>query len=236
MEAQQLLGVLLNTSERQSQITQQLLDQFQAQIAALNLATDTAQKAALRVDASATQLSLDASHVTPTLQHAVSDAVGSAVKATLADASEIAVTAMEDASQPMFQKLSRMILAISDAEDTLLGATASFGWKWLTLAGATLVLALAAFLLSVWLLTEWQRHELDVLATQKEQLSAEVGQLQTQAEALAKKGGRISLSQCGPKNRLCVEITPSQGQGVNDFQGAWSSKDKKKRYVIAQGY
>ncbi|MET3135400.1 hypothetical protein AAKU55_005710, partial [Oxalobacteraceae bacterium GrIS 1.11] len=71
-----------------------------------------------------------------------------------------------------------------------------------------------------------------------EALRSEKAELEVNIADLAKRGGRIKLSTCGPDNRLCVQITTKQGSapGQIDFQGAWMSADNKKHFAIPLGY
>ena len=75
------------------------------------------------------------------------------------------------------------------------------------------------------------RAEIEALRSEKAELEANIADL-------AKRGGRIKLSTCGPANRLCVQITAKQGDapGQTDYQGAWLSEDNKKRFAIPHGY
>ena len=90
----------------------------------------------------------------------------------------------------------------------------------------------------VWATLAYQLHQLDELAEKRTELVQEVATLQTNLDKLAQRGGRIQLSSCGPKNRLCVQVEPKQGDDADqqDFKGAWYSEDTKRRFVIPMGY
>ena len=93
-------------------------------------------------------------------------------------------------------------------------------------------MVLAVYMLGRFMLpSNAERQEVAQLRVEKAQLEANIANL-------AKRGGRIKLDRCGPANRLCVEITPAQGdgQGQADFQGSWLSNDNRHRYVIPKGY
>lgn len=235
---QQMLGVLLNVTEQQSQATEKLLVELKGQIAALGVAAKVTQHAAASVGDSAASVEQAAKNAGPVLQKAAGEAVGLAVKSALAGASGTAVAAMEDASRPILLRLSNVAAAVGDAEERLNGATASFGWKWAVIAGGTLICTLGVFMAFAWLIVAWQRYEVEQLNEQKIQLRGTVADLQEQAEVLTQKGGKVKFNRCGPDNRLCIEITPSQGKDVTqtDFQGSWQSSDGKKRFVIPKGY
>ena len=229
--AQQMLGVLLNVTEQQSQATEKLLLELKGQIAALGMAAKVTQHAAASVEQAA-------KNAGPSLHKAAGEAVGLAVMSALAGASGTAVAAMEDASRPILVKLSNVAAAVGNAEERLNGATASFGWKWTVIAGGTLICTLGVFMAFGWAMVGWQRYEVERLNEQKIQLLGAVADLKDQVDILEKKGGKIKFNRCGSDNRLCVEITPSQGKDVTqtDFQGSWQSSDGKKRFVIPKGY
>lgn len=235
---QQMLGVLLNVTEQQSQATEKLLVELKGQIAALGVAAKVTQHAAASVGDSAASVEQAAKNAGPALQKAAGDAVGLAVKSALVGASGTAVAAMEEASRPILVKLSNVAAAVGDAEERLNGVTASFGWKWVVIAGGTLTCTLGVFMAFAWVIVAWQRYEVEQLNEQKIQLRGTVAELQEQAEVLTQKGGKIKFNRCGPDNRLCIEIAPSRGKNMTqtDFQGSWQSSDGKKRFVIPKGY
>lgn len=210
MDTQQMLGVLLNTTEQQSQTTDKLLAALQGQIDALSGATQTAQRAAAAVE-------LAARNAAPVIQKTVAEAVRVSVREALAGASETAVTTMHTASRPLLDKLSSLATAVTQAEGKLKAVTDSFGWKWMLVAISTLVATLAVFGLGAWLMVTWQRHQVDALM-------AERTQLQANAADWARRGGRAKLDTCGKHGRLCVRIEQGQSYG------------KDNDYFVLQGY
>jgi hypothetical protein len=157
-----------------------------------------------------------------TLQQATGDAAARAVAESIGQAPKTAVAALNQA-----------VGALDEAAGQVRNAGA-----WLTfkaaasVAGAGLVMVLAVYVLGRFMLpSEADRQEVERLRSEKAQLEANIADL-------AKRGGRIKLDHCGPANRLCVEITPAQGegQGQTDFQGSWVSNDNRHRYVIPRGY
>jgi len=238
MEPQQMLGVLLNMTEQQSQTTEKLLGELKGQIAALAVATKVTQHAASSVGQSAVSVEQAARNAAPALQkaaeEAVGEAVGIAVRRALADASGTAVAVMEEASRPMLNKLSSMAAAVNDAEDQLNEATASFGWKWIMIAGGTLAGTLAVFMLAAWMAVSLQRFQVTELGEQKTQLQGEIAQLQERADMLAKKGGRIKLAKCG--GRLCIEASSNQGKEAPEWTGPWKNNENGATLVIPRGY
>lgn len=157
-----------------------------------------------------------------TLQKATGDAAAQAVGASIGEAPKAAVTALKQATG-----------ALEEAADKVSGAGA-----WLTfkvaaaVAGVGLVLVLAMYGLGRFMLPgEAERQEVQRLRDEKAQLEANIADL-------AKRGGKIKLDRCGPANRLCVEITPAQGDGAGqtNFQGSWVSNDNRRQFVIPKGY
>jgi len=157
-----------------------------------------------------------------TLQQATGDAAARAVVDSIGQAPKTAVAALNQA-----------VGALDEAAGQVRSAGA-----WLTfkaaasVAGAGLVMVLAVYVLGRFMLpSEADRQEVERLRSEKAQLEANIADL-------TKRGGRIKLDRCGPANRVCVEITPAQGegQGQADFQGSWVSNDNRHRYVIPKGY
>lgn len=153
------------------------------------------------------------------LQKAAGDAAAKAVTETLAQAPKTAQTAFDAA-----------IGALDVAAGKVRTAGAWLTWQFalvFILVGAAAVAtnyAIGRFTLP-------DRAEIDAIRSEK-------AELETNIADLAKRGGRIKLSTCGPGDRLCVQITPKQGSapGQTDFQGGWMSEDKKKQFVIPYGY
>ncbi len=157
-----------------------------------------------------------------TLQQTTGDAAARAVADSIGQAPKTAVAALNQA-----------VGALDEAAGKVSGAGA-----WLTfkvaaaVAGVGLVLVLAMYGLGRFMLPgEAERKEVESLRVEKAQLEANIADL-------AKRGGRIKLDRCGPANRLCVEITPAQGegQGQANFQGSWVSNDNRRQFVIPKGY
>lgn len=157
-----------------------------------------------------------------TLQKATGDAAAQAVGESIGQAPKAAAAALKQATEALEGATSKVRSA---------GAWLTFKSA-ASIAGVGLVMVLAVYVLGRSLLpSEADRQEVQRLRAEKAELEANIADL-------AKRGGRIKLSQCGPANRLCVEITPIQGDGPNqaDFQGSWISNDNRHRYVIPKGY
>lgn len=147
------------------------------------------------------------------IQKAAGDAVMAAVSASLAAVSKNATAALESSTKPILGQLSGVVKAASAAESKLSGAVAAFGWRWAALASITAAGAIAAIVVSAYLMVWYQQSQIDQLSTQKTQLISDVAQLQAQADDLARRGGRVKLESCGAAKRLCVRIDKTNGYG-----------------------
>lgn len=231
MDQSQKLAILLTMAEEQTAANAALQAELKAQIAALTRATQAANQAVEAVK-------LAANDVQPAVKSGAAQAVKAGVGASLQYVGDDTKTALENALKPIIGGLAGAARSANDVEAKLDRVTASFGWRWALLAGgiaAGTILSVAAI---VWATLAYQRHQLDDLAEKKTELTQEVARLQTNLDKLAQRGGRIKLSSCGPKNRLCVQLEPKQGDDADqkDFKGAWYSEDGKRRFVIPMGY
>jgi peptidoglycan hydrolase CwlO-like protein len=234
MDTQQMLGVLLHTTEQQSQTTEKLLGVLQGQIEALNAATLAAQKAASTVGQSAATVEQAARNAAPAIQKAAGEAVGVAVRDSLAGASQTASVALETAVRPILGKLSDVVQAAGEAEGKLNAAAASFGWKWAAITSIIGAGAIATVLAVAWGAAWYQRHQIEQLAEQKAQLQADISELQENVAKLEKRGGKIVFNTCG--GRLCIEASSNQGEGLTDWRGPWKNEQNGAALVIPRGY
>jgi FtsZ-binding cell division protein ZapB len=218
MDTQEMLAVLLNTTEQQSQITETLLAQLKDQIKELNVATQAAKNA------------------TPALQKAAGDAIKGAVIDSLAESSQSATLILEKAVKPILDKLSGVVQAAGEVERNLKKATQSFSWQWAAFAsiiGAGLIVSVLAI---AWGTVSYQRYQIESLTEHKNTLQADIAKLQSNVDTLEKKGGRIKFERCGQDNRLCIEIAPNQGKGMENFRGSWQDSKSNRSFVIPRGY
>ena len=227
MDTQQMLGVLLNTTEQQSQTTEKLLAALKGQIEALNAATQAAQKAASTVEAAAR-------NAAPAIQKAAGEAVGGAVRDSLAGASQTASAALETAVKPIIGNLSSVVQAAHEAEGSMRNAGAWFAWKWVAVAAG----GLAGVCLVAYASLAWEMHKVESLSEQKAALQADVLQLQAGVADLEKRGGRIVMNKCD--GRLCIEANSNQGadqDGTAIPLGGWHTIDGGNvALVIPRGY
>ena len=157
------------------------------------------------------------------LQKAAGDAAAKAVKEILDQAPTAAATALNKATG-----------TLDTAAGNVRDAGAWISWKF------ALVFALtgAAAVLTNYALGYYTQSQIADLRLEKAGLRLEKAELEANVADLAKRGGRIKLSTCGPANRLCVRLTAKQGDapGQIDYQGAWVSEDNKSRFAIPHGY
>jgi len=113
------------------------------------------------------------------------------------------------------------------------GAMKWFSYRWMVMVGVSLMGlgALGAGL--IWTSLAWQRHEVDGLIEQKEALEADIAEMQVNAAALAKKGARIKITDCG--GRLCIVASKNQTGSFSDWHGLWNDKTGQTM-VIPNGY
>ena len=149
----------------------------------------------------------------------IQEAVDASVAKSLAGASDEAAKALSEATKPILDSLSNVIRAADGVESKLSRATASFGWKWVALAGGAAAGGIVALVLVGWLSIWWQRHEVQSLLDQKAALQTEAIELQANVATLEKKGGKIKTSKCGPKGIFCVEVEPQRFEGQGSDSG-----------------
>lgn len=126
----------------------------------------------------------DAAQITPALQEAVQEAVGAALGKTLFLTSTHVQKTLETASEPILERLAGVTQATSAAEATLKNAGRWFAWKWVAVAGGSLIALLLTAVLTLKLLEQshWRS-----LQAQQENLLHTIARLQATAEALEKR-------------------------------------------------
>lgn len=105
---------------------------------------------------------------------------------------------------------------------------------------AIMVLAVAVLLVGggSFLSLAWQRHERVSLRTQEIALRAQIQTDKANLAALKAKGGNIHLGECGPENRLCVQVSPDQLGPNRAHAMTWYDAHKPlgPHYVIVAGH
>ena len=169
--------------------------------------------------------------VVPAAQKAAGHAVGASVRESFEGAAQMATDALEKAAQPVIDSLSGVVKAANEAEGSMRNAGAWFAWKWVAVAAA----GLAGVCLVAYAALAWQLHQVERLGEEKAALAAEITPLQTNVDALEKRGGKLITSTCG--GRLCFEASSNQGKGNEQWKGApWGDKEKSSGFVIPKGF
>ena len=167
------------------------------------------------------------------IQKATGDAVSAAVRQSLAGASETAAKALGDAAMPVIGKLSGVVQAASDVEDSMRKAGQWFAWKWVAVATG----GLAGVCLVAYVALAWQLHEVGSLSDEKARLAAAIVRERATVAELTKAGGRVHWNTCG--GRLCFEVSSNQGTYSNGTPlplGGWTVNKGHVPLVIPKGY
>ncbi|MGP0054026.1 MAG: hypothetical protein ACLPQI_00545 [Steroidobacteraceae bacterium] len=167
--------------------------------------------------------------VVPAVNQAASNAVTGSMKRAFADIAGPASSALDEAVKPLMEKFSRLAQLAFEMEKTAQHALRWFSYKWIALIAAAFVGIGAMAWASVW----WQRNQVSELTEQKTALEADIAQMQINAEALAKKGARIKITDCG--GRLCIVASKNQTGSFSDWHGLWNDKTGQTM-VIPNGY
>jgi hypothetical protein len=167
--------------------------------------------------------------VVPAVNQAASNAVAGSMKRAFADIAGPASSALDEAVKPVMEKFSRLAQLAFEMEKTAQHALRWFSYKWIALIAAAFVGIGAMAWASVW----WQRNQVSELTEQKTALEADIAQMQINAEALAKKGARIKITDCG--GRLCIVASKNQTGSFSDWHGLWNDKTGQTM-VIPNGY
>ncbi len=167
--------------------------------------------------------------VVPAVNQAASNAVTGSMKRAFADIAGPASSALDEAVKPLMEKFSRLAQLAFEMEKTAQHALRWFSYKWIALIAAAFVGIGAMAWASVW----WQRNQVSELTEQKSALEADIAQMQINAEALAKQGARIKITDCG--GRLCIVASKNQTGSFSDWHGLWNDKTGQTM-VIPNGY
>lgn len=229
-EQQQRLFGLLAAVDDQKNAVNAAIEGLSAERAAIARERAALSQAVISVAGVTGDVKRAAAEAVPALQKAVGEAVAASLTQSLVGASATAARAIGEAAKPILSNLSGMVQAASDAEGSIRNAGQWFAWKWVAVACG----GLAGVCLVAYASVAWQLHQVESLNEQKAALAADVAQLQTNVEALKKKGGRIVIDDCG--GRLCIQASNNQGKGTENWQGVNWFSDKKIPMVIPRGY
>lgn len=215
----QLLGALLDITAEQQQAAAAVLSKLERQAQALDTVIQKAQRAAGEIEQVARKAA-------PTLQQVVREGVDQSLLSHLGDASRTATKALETASRPLLEKVTRVTQAAEKLEGRLNGILQKLGWKWVMTAGGCTAIGIVALSLLGWGSIWWQRNEIT-------RLNEDIAQLKQQAAELEKRKARIKLEECD--GRLCVHAASDQGGYNKDWRAPWYAKDGSP-LVILRGY
>lgn len=170
----------------------------------------------------------------PRLQEAAGAAAGAAVRLSLAEISGTALGALKKAAEPVLGTINGVAQAAREADGTLTRSLKGFGWKLAATVGGLSAVAVLVVFVSAWSMVGWQLRQVAGLVEQRAALEGEVQQLQANVAALAKKGGRIVMNECG--GRLCIEASSNQGEGSERWRTYWRNEKTGVGFVIPRGY
>lgn len=217
----QLLGALLDLTAEQQQAAAAVLTKLERQTQAFDAVIQKAQRAAGEMEQTARKAA-------PTLQQVVREGVDQFLSNHLGDASRTATKALETASRPLLEKMTRVTQAAEKLDERLSGILKKLGWKWAMVAGGCTVAGILALSLLGWGAIWWQRNEIA-------RLNADIAQLQRQVAELEKRKARIKLTECD--GRLCVYAASDQGGNYkSNWQAPWYAKEDGSPLVILKGY
>lgn len=70
-------------------------------------------------------------------------------------------------------------------------------------------------LVQTWMAVGWQSDQVTRLKAQQSELQQKITTMQQTTEVLAKQGGQLQLSHCGPAQQLCVQVDTTTAYGAN---------------------
>ena len=200
--------------------------QEQQKIAGDQLATLGELKTTIRQAGEAVQamrLAGDASAAV--IEKATRIAVDKALQDVLERVSDKARSSIVDAIKPAVSALQAVSGDAVGAGQKLRDSISWAGWKWFAICVAAAFGLFTAIMVGVVLLVPSAR---DLAA-----LRAEKAELEASVAALKDRGGRVQLTHCGDKKRLCALLDPEQFNS-NGTVKQFGAKDE--HWIILKGY
>jgi len=188
------------------------------------------QAAASEASAASRDVKQAGAAVVPAVNQAASNAVAGSMKRAFADIAGPASSALDEAVKPVMDRFSRLDQLAAGMEHKAQHALRWFSYKWIALIATAFVGIGAMAWASVW----WQRNQVSELTEQKTALAADIAQMQVNAEALARKGARIKITDCD--GRLCIVASKHQSADATDWHGVWNNEKTGQTFVIPSGY
>ena len=200
--------------------------QDQQKIAGDQLASLVELKATIREAGDAVQAMRQAGDASAAvIEKATRLAVDKALQDVLGRVSDKARSSVVDAIKPAISALQAVSGDAVGAGQKLRDSISWVGWKWFAVCVAAAFGLFSAIMLGVVLLVPSAR---DLAA-----LRAEKADLEASVAALDRRGGRVQLTHCGDKKRLCALIDPQQ---INSDGVAHRYGDKGETWMILKGY
>ena len=150
------------------------------------------------------------------IEKATRIAVEKAVQAALANVQQQTQSTLSDSVTPAVKALQGVTARAEQAEESLHQAASSISWKWAAIWVSTSCVLLASIVgLSMLLVPS----------------PNEISDLRANVAALEARGGKVQISTCGPKSRLCARVNPK------DASTMWGPKDNdSEKWIILNGY
>ena len=150
------------------------------------------------------------------IEKATGVAVEKAVQAALANVQQQTQSTLGDSVNPAVKALQGVTARAEQAEESLHQAASSISWKWAAIWVSTSCVLLASIVgLSMLLVPS----------------PNEISDLRANVAALEARGGKVQISTCGPKSRLCARVNPK------DASTMWGPKDNdSEKWIILNGY
>lgn len=168
--------------------------------------------------------------VVPAVSQATAAAVEASMKLAFVDIGKPARLALEAAVKPATEQFLVLGQRIQELEAIARRAMSWFSVKWIALtAGAFVAMSAMA-----WAAVGWQRIQVSELTAQRAALETDVAEMQANAAVLAKKGGRIKMTDCG--GRLCIVASKNQTGSFSEWHGLWNNNKTGETMVIPNGY
>lgn len=187
------------------------------------------QAASRAANAASAEVRQAGAAVVPAVTHATAQAIEASMQRAFVDIAAPVRTALEAAVKPVTEQFLGLAQRILQMEAIARRAMTWFSVKWIALTAAGFVGMSAMAWASVW----WQRNAVNELTAQKTALEADIADMQVNAAALAKQGGRIKITDCG--GRLCIVASKNQTGTFSDWHGLWNDKTGQTM-VIPNGY
>jgi hypothetical protein len=187
------------------------------------------QAASRATSAASSEVRQAGAAVVSAVTQATAQAVEASMQRAFVDIAAPARTALEAAVKPVIDRFSQFEQRTLQMEARARKAMTWFSTKWIALTAAGFIGMSAMAWGAVW----WQRTEVNELTAQKTALEADIAEMQVNAAALAKKGARIKITDCG--GRLCIVASKNQTGSFSDWHGLWNDKEGQTM-VIPNGY